>query len=98
MKRAAEVASTSDRADRAEKRLTITDREEWLEYVAYRNRWSAKNAWFLAGVEDKIAEAQSLRNDETNCVFRKAIMTHQVEMGYDPSEADEELWKVLNNV
>lgn len=95
MKRAAEVAITSDRAERAEKRLKIHNREEWLNFMAERERWFAKNAWFLAGVEDKIAEAQSLRNGKDDR-FEKAIQRHRLEMGYDPSEADEELWKVLD--
>ena len=101
MKRAAEVAIVSDRADRAERKVAIRNdadgREQWLKYVAERDRWAAKNAWFLAGVEDKIAEAQQIRSRPIKRVaeLERAIRRHQTDMAEDSSAADEELWGVL---
>lgn len=102
MKRAAEVAIVSDRAERAERKVDMINdpdgRENWLRYIAERERWAAKNAWFMAGVEDKIAEAQRIRQRPIKRVaeLERAIRRHQQEMQDDCSPVDEELWEVLD--
>lgn len=100
MKRKAEVAVISDRADRSAMRSKLLSdpdgKKKWLSYVAERDKWASKNAWFLMGVETSLAEARDIRRDRVERL-EDAIDKHRSALSSDPNEHDEELWRVLSN-
>jgi len=114
MKRNAELQVTLDKIDRSERKLnhetnpTDNGRLMWLEYVLERDKWAAGNARFKAGVEDKIDEAKSIRDQAPTKVImttampariktlEEAITAHRTEMWSEASKADTTLWAVLS--
>lgn len=98
MKRDAETQFALDQAERSEKRLEITDRDEWLEYVAVRDRWRAGNIRFKNGVENKLDEAKHLirAREKRLAGLESAIRAHEQGMGDQASDIDLALWEVLS--
>lgn len=105
MKRDSEFQLASSRAESAEKRLTLSDRE-YEEYEATRLRWKANNMRFKNGIENKLAMLSDistatfhrLKHDVE--ILRNAIAEHKDNvLNGDENETDRydnELWSVLN--
>lgn len=111
IKRNVEFQLASDKAERYSKRLEYLNRgekgkQEFLKYQADKERWRANNIFFKNGVENKLAEAKRLLTDADQLKIRiselqQAIRSHRhiVEHGTEAEayDADENLWKVLND-
>jgi hypothetical protein len=96
MKRDAESQLANDKAERTEKRL-VTNKDEWMEFVAKRDRWRANVIRFKSGVENKLAEATYLRSERTSPWTAIAEHREIVLRGTDEeaANADELLWELL---
>lgn len=104
MKRDSEFQLASSRAESAEKRLTLSDKE-FEQYEATRLRWKANNLRFKNGIENKLsalsdisAETFARLNHEVHSL-RDAIKTHRDSVLSDESNSeryDDELWSILS--
>jgi hypothetical protein len=109
MKKSVEAQLSADRAERSLRQvecLVNGDKIAWLTYRGERDKWRAGSIRFKNGVEHRLAEAKvTLRNQRSDLrvdllraernLLLAAIKQHKATVA-SPSDADLELWKVID--
>lgn len=100
IKRKLESQFMAKRLERHEKSLVLTeDSQEWLDFLSGYSVWLRSTTRFRNGVEDKLAEAKSIKSSyERN--YRQAIYDHYHSVNATENEefdmdADAKLWNVI---
>jgi hypothetical protein len=100
MKRGTESQLVANKAARHERRLT-SDTDNYLTWLAKQNRWRADVLRVKSGIENKLGEANMLRDSALNKLC-EAIVRHRENIlsapdDFDTSVYDEELWAALRD-
>lgn len=101
MKRSMEYQLVSNKATKASKRTTKMSDEDWLLFVAEKERWRANTIRVKTSVENRLDEATALKKTKLNELV-EAIWRHKrhilfAEEDADTTAYDEELWSVVDD-
>jgi len=91
IKRNIEAQFANDKAERSTKKLEVTNKQQWLKYVAERDRWKADSLRVKNSIDNAIDEVKLLiREQNTN--YREAILRHKEAVLSCPDDSDTSVW------